>query len=190
MHVGVPEGSILGPLLFILFTNDINLSLHECESIIYADDTVLQTYGRTVEDIEEKLNVDMSCISTWCSRNKLCINSDKTTAMLITTRQKASTLTRRELVIQLRGDDIKVVSSMKILGVTFDESLDFNIHISNVASSMARNSALFKRIKCFLPFYVRKTFYFAYIQPIFDYCSVIWGPGRCIQNSQTSAEIY
>ena len=46
---------------------------------------------------------------------------------------------------------------------------------------MARNSALFKRIKCFLPFYVRKTFYFAYIQPIFDYCSVIWGPGRCIQ---------
>ena len=76
----------------------------------------------------------MSSISTWCSRNKLCINSDKTTAMLITTRQKASTLTRRELVIQLRGDDIKVVSSMKILGVTFDESLDFNIHIVTTTS--------------------------------------------------------
>ncbi len=91
----VPKGSIL---LFILFMNDLPLHV-ESELDMYAYDSTLCATGKTVADLDLKLNIDMDCVNDWCNNNHMVGNGDKTKAMLITTYQKESTFTKIELTI-------------------------------------------------------------------------------------------
>ena len=89
LHVrqGVPQGSILGPLFFILFINDLPLSI-DSNIDMYADDSSVTSAAKSVPELNEKLNADLQSISAWCKDNRMAANSSKTKAMLITTWQK------------------------------------------------------------------------------------------------------
>ena len=175
---GVPQGSILGPLLFTIFINDLPLAIRSSETLIYADDTFFYTEGKSLESIEESLAGDLEMVVNWCDRNKLVINHNKSSCMLVTTKQRANILNRKDLKITIGKEYLQNVRCMKLLGVFFDNNLDFKEHISSVSAKVSKNTALLKRIGCFLPLFVRKIFYFSFIQPYLDYCSTIWGPGR------------
>ncbi len=116
---GVPQGSILGPLLFIVFMND--LPLHVDSSLdMYADDSTLGASGKTIEDSEVKLNSDMVKVNTWCKHNKMAINCDKTKVMLITTYQKEAKLDSTHVSVRCDSTELENVNSNILLSAIID----------------------------------------------------------------------
>ncbi len=92
IKTGVPQGSILGPLLFILFINDLPMALQDTDTDMYADDSTLTAQAKTTPELEEKLSSDAAKVSTWCQENHMAANTTKTKVMLVTTWQKRASL--------------------------------------------------------------------------------------------------
>ncbi len=174
---GVPQGSILGPLLFVLFVNDIPLHLSKCDSDLYADDTSVYTVGSSSVEIQERLQTDMDSMSKWCLCNDLCINVNKTKSMLITTRRKRSQncIDISDLNILINGEVVPSCESQRLLGVNISNSLDWDQQIKNVRKSINYRLYVLLRIRYFLPLQARIAYCNGYILPYLDYCNTIWG---------------
>ena len=146
---GIPQGTILGPLLFILYINDLPNCLSNSVARMYADDTHLTFASKNIETINDVMNHDLSIVNTWLTANKLTLNSSKTEFMLIGSRQRLGTYdTSPKLIIG--GDIIKQVSSVKSLGVHIDEKLSWNLHIEKIAKKITSGIGAIKRCRPFV----------------------------------------
>lgn len=170
---GVPQGSILGPLLFLLFINDLPLHT-DVMTDLYADDATLYEASKSKEQIERKLQNALCDLSVWCKQNGMLINTDKTKAMLITTPQRRSKIDDN-LQISLNDVHLSKVSSDKVLGVQIDNNLSWGEHVSKVVRKMSTNIWLLSKIKNYLSLNHRITYYRSYIQPHLDYANIVWG---------------
>lgn len=170
---GVPQGSILGPLLFLLFINDLPLHT-DLMTDLYADDATLYETGKSKDLIERKLQKAISDLASWCKQNGMVINIDKTKAMLITTSQRRSRI-KNSLQLSLNGIQLSTVSNDKVLGVQLDNNLSWGDHISKVVKKMSTNIWLLSKIKNYLSLNHRITYYRSYIQPHLDYANIVWG---------------
>lgn len=170
---GVPQGSILGPLLFLLFINDLPLHTNIMTDL-YADDATFYVMNKSKEDIENKLQSALSNVATWCKQNGMLINIDKTKAMLITTSQRRSRIDDK-LQISLSDVQLSSVVNEKVLGVQIDNNLSWQEHVSRVVKKMSTNIWLLSKIKSYLSLTHRVMFYRSYIQPHLDYANIVWG---------------
>ncbi len=166
---GVPQGSILGPLLFIIYMNDLALEIVQSKLDMYVDDSTLGAAGGTLDVIEQKLKPDICNGVNWCDDNRIAINNDKTKAILITTCHKLHTLPVKERNIIVKGNVLKNVKQEKLSSLVVDENLSWNSHITKVHKTISMLLAHFRHFKLFLKFC--NTF----ILPHFDYCSTFWG---------------
>ena len=182
MNVGVPQGSILGPLFFILFINDMPLAVEKCALDMYADDSTLTTSARTVDALEHTLSQDIKAIVTWCECNKMVLNTGKTKTCIITTRQKRATLERSEVNLTINQQILQQTCCDKLLGVEIDQNLNFQSHIKRIHAKVSQSIALLRRIKKFLPMNARIKFYNAYILPHLEYCCTIWGDSTDVKS--------
>jgi ribonuclease P/MRP protein subunit RPP40 len=171
---GVPQGSILGPLLFVTFMNDLPLYV-DSPLDMYADDSTLYVTGESIEELESKINADLQHVQQWCQTNKMAINADKTKVMLVTTHQKQTKLPSSVINVHLNDTLLENVNAEKLLGVVIDKHLSWKDHINKTAKTISRNIALLRRIRKYLPHKTRITFYKSFIQPHVDYCNTIWG---------------
>ena len=187
---GVPQGSILGPLLFLLYMNDIPQAV-KCELLLYADDTCLICQHKNVEVIEENLNIDFSNICDWFIDNKLSIHlgEDKTKTILFSSKRKVKK--NPPLNITYGNVNIKQYEKVTYLGCILDNTLSgesMALHVINKIN--ARLKFLFRQNK-FLTKDLRRLLCNALIQPFFDYACIAWYPNinknlktrlQCAQN--------
>lgn len=171
---GVPQGSVLGPLLFILFINDMPLVIKQSIIDIFADDATLQNSSNRIDEISKNLQTDVNCIQTWCTQNDMVLNETKTKSMVIGTKQRVSKL-NSNLLLSINNKNIENSECEKLLGVFIDQNLDFDKHIDYVCKNVSTKIALLSKIKKFLPLQTRKLYYNAYILPVIDYCLTVWG---------------
>lgn len=142
---------------------------------MYADDSTLFTTGKTIVEVENKINTDLVSIQSWCNQNKMSINLSKTKSMLMTTTQRLSRLHQKNISCKLGVHSLKSVEIEKLLGVIIDQHLNWKANIDQIFKRINTNISLLRRVKCFLPPSARKTFYNAYLLPHFDYCCSLWG---------------
>ena len=174
---GVPQGSILGPLMFLIFINDLPLALKDIVTSIdlYADDTTIYDIQSDMQKLQQNLQKSLSLLNKWCRENGMVINTDKTKVMLITSRQKRYHLQIDDLKLNLNNSDLKLSSNEKILGIQIEDTLVWNEHFKYISKKIAPSLWLLSQIKTFLSVDDKLLFYNAYIRPHLEYCSVIWG---------------
>ena len=172
---GVPQGSILGPLLFLLYINDMPQSVN-CELLLYADDTCLIFQHNDIKEIEIQLNKNFSLICDWFVDNKLSIHfgEDKTKSILFSSKRKI----KKAIPLNIQYKDIKIKQYSKVtyLGCILDETLSgesMAIHVINKVNSRLR--FLYRQNK-FLDIPLRRLLCNAMIQPFFDYACNVWYP--------------
>ena len=172
---GIPQGSILGPLLFLIYINDLPNCLESTVPGLYADDTQIFASSHDTKDLIEKLNSDLVIIMDWLNVNKLQSHAKKTKFMLIGSphnlKTKGNEVTNS---IIMNNRIIESVPSQKCLGVDLDNRLLFDIYIENLCKKICSGIGALRRIKPFVPLRSLKMLYNALIQPYFDYCSALW----------------
>ena len=170
---GVPQGTILGPLLFLMYINDLPNCLAHSKPRMYADDTHLSYASDNVLDIEMNLNEDLESVNEWLIVNRLTLNQSKTEFMLVGSRQRIRTFhTSPSLKIGVMP--INQVSHTKSVGVHLDENLTWNEHINRLFKKIASGIGALKRIRSFVPGTTLQLIFNSLIQPHFNYCCVVW----------------
>lgn len=169
---GVPQGSVLGPILFLLFINDMPSCLLNSSVNMYADDTEIHVSGRTVQEVTMLLQADVARVAHWFKRNKLTINFSKSACMVFTTNRN---VIDKELPIQVDDVQIQQVSNIRYLGIYPDCKLSWNDHTNHVCKTIAPKVGLLKRLKHLIPQDMLTNVYQSIIQPHIDYCLPVWG---------------
>ena len=172
---GVPQGSVLGPLLFLIYINDLPLHVKHSKLSLFADDATLHKSAASLESIKGPIVSDIDNVNNWCRENGMIINEHKSKCMVIGTSQRIARLQSRTLSVDVNGHTLDDAEVEKLLGVHIDPHLNFNKHVDYVCRSITTKISLLKRIKRFLPLSYKKLYYNAYILPCIDYCLTIWG---------------
>lgn len=164
---GVPQGSILGALLFILYINDINKVLKHCQINLFADDTLLHISCSDINDGFNKINEDLKYFTNWLNVNKMKINEAKTKYLVINHNSEIN------CVIKVNNCEIKRVKSMKYLGVMIDDQLNFKCNNEYIHKKVSKKIGFLGRISKKLTFENKILTYNTIIQPHFQYCASI-----------------
>ena len=169
IDMGVPQDSILGPLLFLIYVNDLPNALKFMDVTLYADDTVLYYSSKDMTTLRQTIDADLVNVTSWLALNHLTLNIGKSKSMVIGSSRKLKNLDTT------LHHGLESVESFKYLGVMFNKTLSWEDHIHHMHTKVIKKLSLFRRIKEFLPFQARKLFYFTLILPFFDFCDIVWG---------------
>ena len=170
---GIPQGSILGPLLFLVYMNDLPNSLKYSPSRMFADDTTLTVSGKSVSDVVIAVNYDLVQVKGGLSANKLALNVIKTEYLLIGSRHNVNNLPAVPNVF-VCDVPIKRVRQTKALGACIDEFLSWNEHNNKISKKVSSGIGVIRRLKPCVDQHTLLCAYNALILPHFDYCCEVW----------------
>ena len=169
---GVPQGSVLGPLLFIIHINDLPLAVQGCSVELYADDTLIYFASKSVSEIQAQLTGGLTDVLSWLHANFLILNLEKTKIMLVGTHQR--TAEADDLVIEITNTRLERVNKFKYLGVLLDDTLSWKDHIEYIGNKISSRLGVLRRERKVLPKPTCLMLYNTIVLPLFDYCSPVW----------------
>ena len=173
LKYGVPQGSILSPLLFLIYINDLPNCLQHSTVRMFADDTNITVSGKSIKEAEVAVNADLNNIREWLLSNRLSLNLVKTEYLLIGSRHNINTLEEQPSVF-IGDEPIKGVQVTKTLGVKIDQFLTWDSHIDQISKKISSGISAMKKIKDFTNSDTLKSVYYGLVQPHFDHCCEVW----------------
>ena len=174
MKHGVPQGSVLGPLLFLLYINDLSRAILHGDVLHFADDTNLLHVNRSLPLLQKLCEKDLNRLCTWLSANKISINADKTQFLVFRPNNctKYKDFTCR---LKIQRNVIMPSKYLRYLGVLLDQDLSWKPQIDLLASKLKRTNGSLSKLRHFLPNNILLQVYFALFQSRLTYCSQSWG---------------
>jgi hypothetical protein len=170
---GVPQGSILGPLLFLIYINDLDKALIKSHNILFADDTTLLLTNSNLKTLIQDTNLEINMLYKWFCLNKLSLNISKTTYIIFHNHNKVIPEDREPIVIN--NTTIDEASHVKFLGVHFDNRLSWKVHLNIKCNQILKVNAILARLKNILATDILRTIYTSLILPHLNYGIIAWG---------------
>ena len=179
----MPQRSVLGPLLFLIYINDVNESISHFIIHHFTDDTDILFSHKSLKKKQNKyVNYDLSQIVQWLRANRISMNASKTEIILFRTKTKTIT---KHLNFRISGQKVNIVKQTKYLGIYLDEHLTWNFQLDQIKRRLSRSCGLLAKLKYFTETDLLRTVYFAIFDSILRYAIRVWGQHR----KQTTKEI-
>ena len=171
---GVPQGSNLGPLLFLIYVNDLP-GVSNLITKLFADDTCLFLTASTVSELQAIANKELKCIEYWMASNKLTINYSKTKYMIICPNKQVNV---GNFNVSIDGNNIDRVGHFKYIGIEIDNNLGWKTHIQTLETEISRMSRFICKLRHYVSFECLRNFYYAKVYSKLQYAILAWG-GCC-----------
>ena len=172
INIGIPQGSVLGPLLFLIYINDLTNVSNKLSVLLFADDTTLSYSDYNYNSLISMVNSELKLIECWTKTNRLSLNVSKTYVLLVSNRSHDID---GELPVFLLDNDVKFCNTVKFLGVHIDSDMKFDSHVNHVKNKISKYIGIFYRLRKFVPEYVLIKLYYSLVYPYLSYCIPIWG---------------
>ena len=182
MPVGIPQGSLLGPLLFLIYVNNLPDCHLASDIILCADDTVVHYSSKSVSDLEHHINADLRTVSEWFSRNLLTLNTSKCNFVIFGSPQKLNRI--QNILVKAEDTCIERTQSFKYLGVTLNQSMSWADHVDAISTKINQRIGLIRRVRDVLPLQTRITLYTV----LFLITEMLYG-GTILNNDTIMAEL-
>ena len=172
MQFGVPQGSVLGPLLFLIYINDLNTAIKYCTTRHFADDTNLLIKNKSLKQLKKHLNLDLRYLYKWLKANKISLNASKTELIIFRHPNKEP---KYELKVKIDGKRLFPTKYVKYLGILIDSYLNWSYHTDILASKLSRAIGMLSKIRHYVPKGTLHEIYYGIFSSILTYSCQVWG---------------